>query len=70
MSVEYPTVLDPGDDCPDKLIWMLYGWLAFDDDPWIYEEALRELHRMLVCRIEDIDQYRAHEKKGLAEAAE
>ena len=62
----YPEVLDPCDDCPDKMIWMLYGWLAWDDDPWTYEAALRELHRMLVTRLRDIDMHRASLKSAAA----
>jgi hypothetical protein len=40
-------VLDPMNDCPDKLIWALIGWLAWEDRPETYREQLAELRELL-----------------------
>lgn len=47
--------LDPMNDCPDKLIWALCGYLAWKDDAPTYEEALRELKELLDYTLDGIE---------------
>jgi len=47
MTDDYPRVIDPMEDTPRKLIWMLYGWLSFEEAPDTYTDDLRELARLL-----------------------
>lgn len=61
--MDYPTVIDPLDDAPDKLIWMLYGWLAWDENPWVYSGQLRELQRMLEYVVKIIEKREAEESR-------
>jgi hypothetical protein len=39
--------LDPVNDCPDKLIWALIGWLAWEERPETFREELAQLRELL-----------------------
>lgn len=46
--------LDPINDCPDKLIWALIGWLAFANRPETYRTSLTELREILDYTFENM----------------
>ena len=39
--------IDPMEDCPDKLIWALIGWLAWESNAENYRAALIELRDLI-----------------------
>ena len=55
--------LDPIEDCPDKLIWALCGYLAWTDNAGTYEDALRELGGLIDYQLELIGAKRESESK-------
>jgi hypothetical protein len=48
--------LDPMNDCPDKLIWALCGYLAWRDDVGSYTRELKQLKAILDYRLAEVEE--------------
>ena len=55
--------LDRMDDCPDKLMWALCGYLAWVEDASAYEGALTELNGLITETLDMIKNERERKAK-------
>lgn len=62
--------LDPTEDCPDKLVWALIGWLAWEKRPEYYRDALTELRDLLEFVFENMPSEEAQEERRVRENAD
>jgi len=62
--------LDPGIDTPDKLIYAMLGWLAWEESPWYYKEGLLELHYMLEYMFDNIEGEEERQRRVASKTAD